>query len=180
MTTRGGGPTASCLPEPVSPPVGAAASRRRFRAALAGAVCGLLLATVCQAAQGDMPGPEPDRAAVSAEQVPGGSRGVASYYAKRFEGRKTTSGERYRAEKLTAAHPDLPLGTRVRVRSLDNQKEVVVRVNDRCRRRKTPSIDLSRAAARALGFLGKGIARVMIEPLPEESPAVSVAESAAR
>ncbi|KAF0219770.1 MAG: rare lipoprotein [Geobacteraceae bacterium] len=97
-----------------------------------------------------------------------GVEGIASYYAKRYNGRKTNSGVRYDPEKLTAAHPNLPHGTKVKVVNLANGKEVVVTVNDRCRKRKTPFIDLSRAAARKLGFLGKGIARVRIIPLDEE------------
>jgi rare lipoprotein A len=91
-----------------------------------------------------------------------GKEGIASYYAKRFHGRRTLSGARYHPEKLTAASPDLPMGSKVKVTNLDNGKEVLVTVNDRCRKKNTPFIDLSRAAARKLGFLGKGIARVMI------------------
>jgi rare lipoprotein A len=91
-----------------------------------------------------------------------GQEGIASYYAKRYHGRRTLSGERYHQDKLTAASPDLPMGSKVMVKNLDNGKEVLVTVNDRCRVKKTPFIDLSRAAARKLGFFGKGIARVMI------------------
>ena len=94
--------------------------------------------------------------------------GIASYYAKKFQGRRTTSGERYQPELLTAAHQSLPLGTRVLVRNLANDKEVTVVVNDRCRKKKTPFIDLSRAAARKLGFFGAGKASVAIIPLTEE------------
>jgi rare lipoprotein A len=101
-----------------------------------------------------------------------GKEGVASYYAKRYNGRTTNSGARYDPEKLTAASADLPLGTRVRVVNLANDQEVVVTVNDRCRWKKVPFIDLSRAAARKLGFLGKGIARVRIIPLDDESDGV--------
>jgi rare lipoprotein A len=90
------------------------------------------------------------------------NEGLASYYAKRYHGRRTHSGARYHPEKLTAASPDLPMGSRVMVKNLDNGKEVLVTVNDRCRKRKTPFIDLSRAAAKKLGFYGRGIARVMI------------------
>jgi rare lipoprotein A len=97
-----------------------------------------------------------------------GMVGIASYYAKRYNGRKTNSGARYDPEKLTAASADLPLGTRVKVVNLANGQEVVVTVNDRCRKKKIPFIDLSRAAARTLGFLGKGIARVRISPLDDE------------
>lgn len=94
--------------------------------------------------------------------------GIASYYAKKFHGRKTTSGERYHPEKMTAAHHSLPLGTKVLVKNLANDKEVTVVVNDRCRKKSIPFIDLSRAAARKLGFLGKGVAKVAIIPITEK------------
>lgn len=94
--------------------------------------------------------------------------GIASYYASKFHGRRTTSGERYHPEKMTAAHHSLPLGTRVRVRNLANDKEVTVVINDRCRKKSVPFIDLSRAAARKLGFLGLGVTKVAIIPLPAE------------
>ena len=94
--------------------------------------------------------------------------GIASYYAKRYNGRRTNSGQRYNPDKLTAAHPNLPHGTTVKVVNLANNKEVVVTINDRCRKRKGPFIDLSRAAAKQLGFLGKGTAKVRIIPLEEE------------
>ncbi len=97
-----------------------------------------------------------------------GVEGIASYYAKRYNGRRTNSGERYNPDKLTAAHATLPHGTSVKVINLANNKEVVVTVNDRCRKRKGPFIDLSRAAAKELGFLGKGTARVRIIPLENE------------
>ncbi len=98
-----------------------------------------------------------------------GIEGIASYYAKRYNGRRTNSGHRYDPKKLTAAHPSLPHGTRVRVINLANDKEVTVTINDRCRSRKQPFIDLSREAAKQLGFLGKGTARVRMIPLDEES-----------
>lgn len=114
----------------------------------------------------------PDSNGVKAAPVvaPGqeGAKGIASYYAKRYNGRKTRSGARYNPEKLTAAHPDLPFGTRVKVINLANDREVIVTVNDRCRDRSFPFIDLSRAAAKKLGFLGKGTAKVVIMPLDEE------------
>ena len=93
--------------------------------------------------------------------------GIASYYAKKFHGRRTTSGERYQPELMTAAHQSLPLGTRVRVKNLANDKEVTVVVNDRCRKKSIPFIDLSRAAAKKLGFFGAGKANVAIIPLRE-------------
>ena len=97
-----------------------------------------------------------------------GVDGIASYYAARYNGRRTNSGQRYDPRKLTAAHPTLPHGTKVKVISLANGKEVIVTINDRCRPRPHPFIDLSRAAAKQLGFFGKGITRVRIVTLEEE------------
>ena len=96
------------------------------------------------------------------------TEGVAAYYAKRYNGRKTHSGERYRTDKLTAAHAHLPLGTRVKVINLANLRQVIVTINDRCRKRRTPFIDVSRIAAQKLGFFGKGTARVKIIALGDD------------
>jgi rare lipoprotein A len=96
------------------------------------------------------------------------TKGFASYYAKRFEGRKTTSGHRYHPEKMTGAHHSLPLGTVVRVINSTTSQEVHVTINDRCARKPYPFIDLSRAAARKIGLLGKGKIRVVIIPLLED------------
>ena len=98
-----------------------------------------------------------------------GKKGIATYYAKKYHGKRTTSGARYSPQKLTAAHQSLPLGTKVKVVNLANQNEVHVTVNDRCRKRSFPFIDLSQAAAEKLGFFGKGTAKVLIIPLQEES-----------
>jgi len=85
-----------------------------------------------------------------------------TYYAKKFEGRKTTSGERYRAAKLTAAHRTLPFGTLITVKNLVSGKTVTVRVNDRGPFSKKFSLDISGAAAKALGIYRLGYARVEI------------------
>jgi rare lipoprotein A len=87
-------------------------------------------------------------------------RGVASWYGPGFHGRATASGERYDMDALTAAHPSLPFGTLVEVVNLDNGRRVTVRINDRGPFEKGRVIDLSRAAARAIGMLGPGTARV--------------------
>jgi len=84
----------------------------------------------------------------------------ATYYAKKFEGRKTTSGERYRAAKFTAAHRTLPFGTMVKVKNLRTGKTVEVRVNDRGPFSKKFSLDISGAAAKALGIYKLGYAKV--------------------
>jgi rare lipoprotein A len=89
-------------------------------------------------------------------------RGQASWYAPRFHGRRTASGERYDERALTAAHKTLPFGTLVRVRSLVTGKEVEVRVNDRGPFRRGRVIDLSRAAAEALGMMGLGVKQVVL------------------
>lgn len=91
--------------------------------------------------------------------------GFASYYARKFDGRRTTSGLRYNPDKLTAAHHSLPLGTVVRVFNPASRQEVHVTVTDRCAPRSFHFIDLSRAAARKIGLFGKGKIRVVIMPL---------------
>jgi len=85
-----------------------------------------------------------------------------TYYAKKFEGRRTTSGERYRGAKFTAAHRTLPFGTMITVKNLVSGKTVTVRVNDRGPFSKKFSLDLSQSAAKALGIYRLGYARVEI------------------
>jgi rare lipoprotein A len=89
-------------------------------------------------------------------------RGTASWYGQKFHGRRTSSGERFDMNDLTAAHQTLPFGTRVRVRNVANGREVVVRINDRGPRMRDRIIDLSKAAAAALGFVHKGEASVVL------------------
>ena len=124
------------------------------------------------------PVPEPLPAPETAPAQGEGMKGVATYYAKRFNGRRTTSGVPYDPNKLTAAHQSLPFGTQVKIVNLANGREVTVTVNDRCRKRSFPFIDLSRAAAERLGFFGKGTAKVRIIPLgKEEEPKAVKAET---
>ena len=91
--------------------------------------------------------------------------GTASWYGPGFHGKNTSSGEIYDQYDLTAAHPTLPLGTRVAVTNLENGKAVEVRVNDRGPFVKGRAIDLSYAAARNLGMIGPGTVPVRIEVL---------------
>jgi rare lipoprotein A len=91
--------------------------------------------------------------------------GIASYYAKALHGRRTANGERYDMQALTAAHPRLPFGSRVRVTNLDNGRSVVVRINDRGPYVEKRVIDLSYAAARELQFISRGTVRVRLEVL---------------
>jgi rare lipoprotein A len=92
--------------------------------------------------------------------------GVASWYGPGFHGQPTASGEIYNQNALTAAHPTLPLGTRVEVTNLANGKSVQVRINDRGPFVRGRKIDLSRGAARKLGMVEPGVGRVRIKPLP--------------
>lgn len=91
--------------------------------------------------------------------------GVASFYANKFQGRKTANGEIFNHQKLTAAHNSLPLGTYVRVTNLRNKKTVVVKINDRLHHRNKRLIDLTKAAAQKLGFIKWGLTRVKLEVL---------------
>jgi len=92
-------------------------------------------------------------------------QGKASFYAHKHHGRRTANGERHDQHAMVAAHPSLPFGTRVRVTNLQNQKQVIVRINDRGPFVRGRIIDLSRAAAEGVGMIDKGIARVRIETL---------------
>jgi rare lipoprotein A len=93
--------------------------------------------------------------------------GIASYYASKFEGRRTANGERYRKKEFTAAHRTLPFGTLLKVTNPKNHKWVIVRVNDRGPYNRRRIIDLSYRAAKHLGLTkGKGIAKVYIEEVP--------------
>lgn len=95
-------------------------------------------------------------------------QGIASWYGPGFHGRPTASGERFDQDALTAAHPRLPFGTRVRVLNLENGNDVVVRINDRGPFTGGRIIDVSRAAARVLGMIQAGTARVALYLLPPE------------
>ena len=102
--------------------------------------------------------------------------GVASYYARGHDGRRTANGERFDMNEMTAAHRTLPFGTRVRVTNLGNGRDVVVRINDRGPWKKGRVIDVSYAAARKLGLIGPGTARVRLEVLHIESVGARASE----
>ncbi len=92
-------------------------------------------------------------------------KGIASFYAKKFHGKVTASGETYDMYSLTAAHRTLPMGTLVEVTNLENNKKVVVKINDRGPFKKDRIIDLSYAAAKKLDMIEKGTVKVAIRPL---------------
>jgi rare lipoprotein A len=91
--------------------------------------------------------------------------GHASWYGPRFHGKKTASGDVFDQTELTAAHRNLPLGSKVRVTNLENERSVEVKINDRGPFIAGRIIDLSHAAARALGMVEDGLARVRLELL---------------
>jgi len=89
--------------------------------------------------------------------------GMASFYANKFVGRKTATGEIFDQSKFTCACNVAPLGTWVKVTNLSNSKEVVVKINDRLHAANKRVVDLSKIAARRLDFLSKGLTRVKVE-----------------
>lgn len=94
-------------------------------------------------------------------------KGGASYYADKYEGRPTASGEAFSQKKLTAAHKTLKFGTMVRVTNLSNNKKVDVKINDRGPYVNGRIIDLSRAAAEKIDLIRAGVAQVTVEILSE-------------
>jgi rare lipoprotein A len=89
-------------------------------------------------------------------------KGIASWYGRKYHGRLTANGERYDMHAMTAAHKRLPFGVLVEVKNLENGKKTRVRINDRGPFKKGRIIDLSYAAARELGMVEQGLARVRI------------------
>ncbi|TPE45488.1 septal ring lytic transglycosylase RlpA family protein [Pontibacter mangrovi] len=89
--------------------------------------------------------------------------GKASYYARKFQGRKMANGERYRRGKLTAAHKTLPFGTHVKVTNLNTNKTVKVEITDRGPFVRGRIVDLSEAAARRVGMIKSGVAPVRLK-----------------
>ena len=104
--------------------------------------------------------PPPEQAAVGTVV-----EGIASWYGPGFDGKKTSSGERFDQDALTAAHAYWAFGTRVKVTLLSTGRSVVVRINDRFPTHKGRAIDLSHAAAKAIGLIGPGTGQVRLEVL---------------
>lgn len=90
------------------------------------------------------------------------AKGQASYYGAKHQGKRTASGERFDQNQLTAAHRTLPFGSQVRVTNLNNDKSVIVRINDRGPYARSRIIDLSRQAAQQLDMLRSGVAPVRV------------------
>ena len=117
-----------------------------------------------EAEKAALPAPEPESppSRASADQV-----GLASWYGSKFHRRRTASGELFDMRALTAAHPTLPFGSLVCVRSTVNGRSVVVRINDRGPHTGNRVIDLSRAAAEELGMIGLGLKPVELFALQD-------------
>lgn len=130
------------------------------RCCAAGVCCAALLAGTPATARTGTAASAPSAAAThKAGRHPGPAlreRGLASWYGAHLHRQRTASGERFDMHALTAAHPWLPFGARVCVRSLVNGKTVVVRINDRGPHGGRRIIDLSHGAAKVLGLLGRG------------------------
>jgi rare lipoprotein A len=100
-------------------------------------------------------------------KIPRAQKGLASFYGAGLQGEKTASGEIFDMKEMVAAHPSYPMGTIVRITNLENKRTLKVRVNDRgptaANRKEGVIIDVSRAAARALGFVKAGRVKVRVE-----------------
>ena len=118
-----------------------------------------------------VPAEEPVAGEPAAEEVAGQpiQGGEASYYGEELAGNPTASGEPFRPEALTAAHRTLPLGSRIRVTNLRTDESVIVRVNDRGPFARDRVLDLSKAAAREIGMLKRGTAKIRMELLPKRT-----------
>lgn len=106
-------------------------------------------------------------------------KGKASFYSKKFNGRKTAYDERVNSEALEGAHRTLPLNTLVEVTNLDNQRSVIIRINDKGPFSKGRIVDMTHAAARAIGLISKGVANVSLRVVGKGRPGLFTAESAA-
>jgi len=104
---------------------------------------------------------QPPRASTTPKEEP--ETGIASWYGEEFQGNQTANGETYDLNGLTAAHPTLPFGTTIRVTNLRNNKNLVLRVNDRGPHLGRRLLDVSWAAAGRLGFVHSGTTRVRVE-----------------
>lgn len=130
--------------------------------------CGTMAALSISVAVAKQTEREPS-VAKAAQQQSKTRTGLASFYGKGHQGKKTADGEKFDKNELTAAHPTYPLGTRLRVTNLRNGRAVDVRVNDRGpsgeRRARGVIVDVSEEAANELGFRRQGLTRVKTEVL---------------
>lgn len=143
------------------------------RATLALGLAGLSTFAAAQQPAASAPAPAPAAAAApapapaAAPATASAGSGKLAWYGKKFNGRRTASGERYNAEAMTMAHKDLPFGTKVKVTNTKNKRSVVLRVNDRGPTQADRIGDVSLAAARKLGMLRSGVIDATIEVVAE-------------
>ncbi len=138
--------------------------------ATAAATLALLLSPLCQAQQAAPAASATAPAKLPADAAPdaaaaSATEGKLAHYGRKFAGRKTASGERFDPQALTMAHKTLPFGTRVRVTNLQNNKSVVVRINDRGPATPDRIGDVSTAAASKLRMLRAGVVKARLEVL---------------
>ncbi|HEX9051656.1 MAG TPA: septal ring lytic transglycosylase RlpA family protein [Anaeromyxobacter sp.] len=129
-------------------------------------IAALALAAACAHGPRVEPGPREEPRPPGESPGEGGlgpAVGLASFYGRRFHGHRTASGQRYDMRAFTCAHRTAPFGTRLRVTDLETGRSVVVIVNDRGPFVRGRVVDVSLAAARELGIVERGVARVRIE-----------------
>ena len=135
----------------------------------------LLALSGCYSVPEEAPAPQPVVAPVPQVRLPPAAprpkRELASWYGPGFNGRLTTTGERFNENAMTAASKTLPLGSRVVVTNPENGRSVEVRINDRGPHVRGRTLDLSKRAAQKLGITKKGVARVEITPSDAKHPA---------
>lgn len=102
--------------------------------------------------------------------------GVASWYSNDFHGNKTSSGEKYDKDDFTAAHRAIPFGTIVKVTNIKNGRNAYVRINDRGPHKASRKVDLSYAAAKKIGMINDGIAKVRLEIIDSEAGKILYAQ----
>ena len=149
-------------------------------------ILGLFVVQGCSTLSRDQP-PQVPPSQAGAVTTPGTPAhiGEASWYGPGFQGKKTASGEIFDDSKLTAAHKTIPLGSKAKVTNLTNGKTVEVKINDRGPFIDGRMVDLSQAAAKALGMIDRGTARVQLDLLPdqgrsENAPTMTIEESSRR
>jgi len=108
------------------------------------------------------------RVQISSKKIPDALYGTASYYANKFEGRLTANGEVFSQKKMTGACNVLPLGTWIKVTNLYNGRFVIVKINDRLHYKNKRLVDLSKMAAKKMGYTGGGLTKVKVEPLEKK------------
>lgn len=113
------------------------------------------------------------RVQISSKNIPDALYGTASYYANKFEGRQTANGEIFSQQKMTAACNVLPLGIWIKVTNLHNGQSVIVKINDRLHYKNKRLVDLSKIAAKKIGYTGRGLTKVKVEPLGKKPPVAS-------